>query len=112
MSRRAHWVPASLVTGKAPGGLLGGGGGSEGFGRKLSEGGLNFLEVALVGGKVPYGILPNPGGPDRPLNAARQLLPLSCRAITLTVGAILKEEKLPSLVGERQFGRHFERQFG
>ena len=43
--------------------------------------------------------------------AARQFLPLSCRAITLTAGAILKDEKLPSLVGERQFGRHFERQF-
>ena len=27
-------------------------------------------------------------------------------------GVILKEEKTPSFVGERQFGRHFRRQFG
>ena len=44
--------------------------------------------------------------------AARQFLPLNCRAITLTTGAILKEEKMSSTVGERQFGRHFKRQFG
>ena len=44
--------------------------------------------------------------------AARQFLPLNCRAITLTTGAILKEEKMSSIVGERQFGRHFKRQFG
>ena len=44
--------------------------------------------------------------------AARQFLPLNCRAITLTTGAILKEEKMSSSVGERQFGRHFMRQFG
>ena len=34
------------------------------------------------------------------------------RVITLTAGVILKEEKWPSLVGERQFWRHFRRQFG
>ena len=28
--------------------------------------------------------------------AARQFLPLNCRAITLTTGAILKEEKMSS----------------
>ena len=33
--------------------------------------------------------------------AARRVLPLNCRAITLTAGALLKEEKKPSLVGER-----------
>ena len=30
----------------------------------------------------------------------RQFLPLSCRAITLATGAILKEEKMSSIVGE------------
>ena len=30
----------------------------------------------------------------------------------LTAGAILKEETMSSIVGERQFGRHFKRQFG
>ena len=44
--------------------------------------------------------------------AARHFLPLNCRAITLTTGAILKEEEMSSTVGERQFGRHFKRQFG
>ena len=43
--------------------------------------------------------------------AARQFLSLTCLAITLTTGLILKEGKKPSLVGERQFGRHFRRQF-
>ena len=33
-------------------------------------------------------------------------MPLNCRAITLTAGAILKLEKKPSLIRERQFGRH------
>ena len=41
-----------------------------------------------------------------------KLLPLNCCAITLTTGAILKEEKMSSIVGERQFRRHFKRQFG
>ena len=41
--------------------------------------------------------------------AARQFLPLGCRAITLTTGAILKQEEMSSIVGERQFGRHFKR---
>ena len=36
--------------------------------------------------------------------AARLSLPLNCRAITLIAGAILNEEKKPSLVGGRQFG--------
>ena len=36
--------------------------------------------------------------------AARQVLPLSFRAIALTVGAILKEEKMPSLVGRGNLG--------
>ena len=44
--------------------------------------------------------------------AARQFLFLTCPAITLTAGLILKEDKKPSFVGERQFGRHFRRQFG
>ena len=44
--------------------------------------------------------------------AVRKFLPVTCRAITLTAGAILKEEKIPSLVEERQFGRYFKRQFG
>ena len=38
--------------------------------------------------------------------------PINCRAITLTTGAILKEKKVSYIVGERQFGRHFKRQFG
>ena len=52
-----------------------------------------------------------PEGPERHLDAARQKLPRDnfCRAITLTAGAILKEEKMSSIVGERQFGRHFLR---
>ena len=44
--------------------------------------------------------------------AARQFLSLNCLAVTLTVGVILKEEKMPSLVGERHVWRHFRRQFG
>ena len=44
--------------------------------------------------------------------AARQFLSLTCLAITLTAGLILKEDKKTSLMGERQFGRHFRRQFG
>ena len=40
--------------------------------------------------------------------AARQFLLLTYRAITLIAGVILKEEQIPSLLGERQFGRHFE----
>ena len=39
--------------------------------------------------------------------AARQFLRLNCRAFALTAEALLKEEKKPSLVGERQIGRHF-----
>ena len=39
-------------------------------------------------------------------------MPLNCRATTLTAGAILKEEQMSSTVGERQFRRHFKRQFG
>ena len=42
----------------------------------------------------------------------RQFLSLTCLTITLTAGLILKEDKKPSLMGERQFGRHFRRQFG
>ena len=45
---------------------------------------------------------------ERHLDAARQKLPRNY----LTAGAILKEERKPSFVGERQFGRHFKRQFG
>ena len=45
---------------------------------------------------------------DTPFGPAR----LTCLAITLTAGVILKEEKKPSPVGERQFGRHFRRRFG
>ena len=37
---------------------------------------------------------------------------LTCLAITLTAGLILKDDKKASLVGERQFGRRFRRQFG
>ena len=37
---------------------------------------------------------------------------LNCLTITLTTGVILKEDKKPSLVGERQFGRHFRRYLG
>ena len=37
---------------------------------------------------------------------------LNCLVITLTAGVILKEEEMPSRVGERQFGRHFRRQYG
>ena len=40
------------------------------------------------------------------------ILSLNCLAVTITAGAILKEEKMPSLVGERQFWGHFRRQFG
>ena len=56
----------------------------------------------------------SPEGLERHLDAARQKLPRDnfCRAITLTAGSILKEEKKPSLVGERQFGRHLKRQLG
>ena len=36
--------------------------------------------------------------------AARQFLPLNCRAITLTTGALLKEEKMSSLVGRGNLG--------
>ena len=55
-------------------------------------------------------------GPERHLDAARQKLPRDnfCRSIAaqLTTGTILKEEKMSSIVGERQFGRHFRRRFG
>ena len=44
--------------------------------------------------------------------AAGQFLSLNCLAVTLIAGVILKEEQMPSLVGERQFWRHFRRQFG
>ena len=36
--------------------------------------------------------------------AARQVLPLNCRAITLTAGAILQEEKSPLLWGRGHLG--------
>ena len=36
--------------------------------------------------------------------ATRQFLSLNCLVVTVTAGVILKEEKLPSLVGERHFG--------
>ena len=45
------------MTGKAPGGTSRKFGGGGGFGRKFPEGGLDFLEVALVW-KFPDGILP------------------------------------------------------
>ena len=46
--------------------------------------------------------------PGRPvISVPEKCLPLNCRAVTLTAGAILKEEKKASLVRER----HFERQF-
>ena len=45
--------------------------------------------------------------------AARHFLPLNCRALTLTAGAILKKEKKLSFsLEEGQFRRHFKRQFG
>ena len=52
-------------------------------------------------------------GPERHLDAARQKLPRDnfCRSIAAQ-WAILKEEKMSSLVGERQFGKHLKRQFG
>ena len=34
---------------------------------------------------------------------------LSCLAVILTAGVILKEEKMPSVVGERQFWRYYRR---
>ena len=43
---------------------------------------------------------------------ARQFLPLSCRATTLTAGVSLKEEKKPSLVGERPFGGYLRDNLG
>ena len=50
---------------------------------------------------------------SRGKNCRETILPLTCLAITPTAGLILKEDKKPSLVGgERQFGRHFSRQFG
>ena len=56
----------------------------------------------------------SPKGPEKYLDAARQKLPRDtfCRSIALTTGTILKEENMSSIVGERQFGRHFKRQFG
>ena len=48
-------LPASLMTGKAPGGTSRKFGGGGGFGRKFPERGPVFLEVALVW-KFPYGI--------------------------------------------------------
>ena len=36
--------------------------------------------------------------------AARQFLPLNCRAIALTAGAILKEEKCPLVWGRGNLG--------
>ena len=60
-------------------------------------------------GKICY----CPVGPARHLDAPGQkILPLNCLAITLTAGVISKEEKMPSPVGERQFGSDFRRQFG
>ena len=60
-------------------------------------------------------LVESPEGPERHLNAARQklpranLCPLICHAITPpATGAIVKEEQLLSLVGERQFRRHFK----
>ena len=47
-----------------------------------------------------------------PRNCRETSLPLNCGAITLTAGVLLKQAKMSSLVGERQFRRHFERQFG
>ena len=66
----------------------------------------------------PFFPKPNPEGPERHLDAARQKLPRDnfCRSTAAQLpsprGAILKEEKMSSTVGERQFGRHFKRQFG
>ena len=45
-------------------------------------------------------------------NCRKTILPLNYRAIIVTAGATLKEEKKSSLAGEGQFGRHFKRQFG
>ena len=71
---------------------------------------------------VPFSCLfcreQHPVGPERHLDAARQKLPRDnfCRSIAAQLpspmGAILKEEKMSSIVGERQFGRHIKRQFG
>ena len=63
-------------------------------------------------------VVGDPVGQKRQIDVAGQKLPRdnfclsTCLAITLTAGLILKEDKKPSLVGERQFGRHFRRQFG
>ena len=60
----------------------------------------------------------NPEGLERHLDAARQKLPRDnfCRSIAAQLpsprGAMWEEEKMSSIVGERQFGRHFMRQFG
>ena len=45
-------------------------------------------------------------------NCGETILSLSCLAVTLTAGVILQEEKMPCPVAERQFWRHFRRQFG
>ena len=44
--------------------------------------------------------------------AARQFLSLDCLAIALTARVTSREALKPSLVGERQCGRHFRREFG
>ena len=69
-------------------------------------------------GVARLGVCDRPSGPEetpillsRDQIAARQFLSLNGRTITLSAGVIWKEEQTPSLVGKRQFGRHFRRQF-
>ena len=63
-------------------------------------------------GRAPTGTKPS-GPKETPwcrgaTIAARRFLSLNCLAVALTVGVILKEEKLPSLVSERQFWQVYE----
>ena len=74
--------------------------------------------TGLDGWRGPHKRQTRPEGPERHLDTARQKLPRDnfCRSLAAQLPsparAVLKEEKLHFLVGERQFGRHFKRQFG
>ena len=76
------------------------------------------LEKLIWAARLQNETAPQPSGPEETSScrgtkiAARQFLPLNCLSITLIGGGNFEKGKMPALVGERQFGRHFRRQFG
>ena len=81
-----------------------------------SRGGKDQQENHLVGvSELQLGAKKTQRGPERHLDAARQKSPRDnfCRSIAAQLPSPRgKEEKMSSIVGERQSGRHFKRQFG